>query len=268
MSLSTPQAITVKKLQDDRGVDDLSEDPAATIAAMDARYGLSSTRVVLTALKKTYPACKEFAAEATKRREQYRKLDEAQEPTEKQEEKFVKWEDILDFRDQYKAQLTEEEYFLLCLYTMMPPVRADFTPMKIVPKKPRVLEDGMNYIIVRPKSIDLLFHSYKTHSVYGDLLRKMPKPLERVTRQWLETHPDQTYLFQDEKGQPWQAQRLGATVRRPFQRIHGMDTGISMLRHAYASHMYAGMPALKDLRKISESMMHSVTTSQTYRFLD
>jgi hypothetical protein len=268
MSLSPSQAITVKKLQGDRGVDDLSDDPAATIAAMDARYGLSSTRVVLTALKKMYPACKEFAAEGTKRREQFRKLDEAQEPTEKQEQKFVKWDDILAFRDEYKNELSGEEYFLLCLYTMWPPVRMDYTPMKIVPKKPKTLEDGMNYIIVRPKSIDVLFHSYKTHKVYGDLLRKMPKALERVTREYLEQRPGQTYLLQDDKGHPWQSQRLGAAVRRPFQRIHNMDTGISMIRHAYATHMYAGMPALKDLRKISESMMHSVTTSQTYRFLD
>lgn len=267
MSLSVSQLTTVKKLQGDRGIDDLSEDPAATIAAMDARYSLSSTRVVLTALKKMYPACKEFAAEATKRREQFRKLDEAQEPTEKQEQKFVKWEDIITFRDEYKDEMSLEDYFLLCLYTMWAPVRADYTPMKIVDRKPKVLEDGMNYIIVRPKSIDVLFHSYKTHKVYGDIQRKMPKALERVTRQYLEQRPGQTYLFQDEKGQPWQSQRLGASVRRPFQRIHGMDTGISMIRHAYASHMYAGMPALKDLRKISESMMHSVTTSQTYRFL-
>jgi len=267
MSLSTSQSITIKKLQGDRGVDDLSADPAATIAAMDARYGFSSTRVVLTALKKTYPACKEFAAEATKRREQFRKLDEAQVATERQEEKFVKWEDILEFREEYKDQMSQEEYFLLCLYTMWAPARADYTPMKIVPKKPRVLEDGMNYIIVRPKSIDVLFHSYKTHKVYGDLTRKMPKALERVAREYLDSHQGQTYLFED-GGKPWQPQRLGATVRRPFQRIHKIDTGISMIRHAYASHMYAGMPALKDLRKISESMMHSVTTSQTYRFLD
>jgi hypothetical protein len=268
MSLSTSQAITVKKLQSDRGVDDLSEDPAATIAAMDARYGFSSTRVVLTALKKMYPVCKEFAAEATKRREQFRKLDEAQEPTEKQEEKFVKWEDILDFRDQYKDQMTHEEYFLLCLYTKIPPLRADWTPMKIVPKKPRALEDGMNYLIVRPKSIDYLLHSYKTHRVYGDVQKRLPKSLEADVRQWLETHPGQTYLFQDENGQPWQPQRLGATVRRPFQRIHKIDTGISMIRHAFATHAYAGIPSLKELRKISDSMLHSLTTSQTYRFLN
>jgi len=267
MELSTAQATVLKKLRSDRGVEDLSVHPSATIAAMDARYGFSSTRVVLAALKKAYPDSKEFAAESKKRREQYKKLDESQEPTDKQREKYVGWADVLAFRDQYRNQMTETEYFLLCLYTMWPPVRADYTPMKIVARKPRTLEDGMNYIIVRPKSIECLFHAYKTHSVYGDLKRKMPKALETVTREYLEHHPGQTYLFED-AGVAWQSQRLGATIRRVFQRFHGMDTGISTLRHSYATHAYKGMPALRDLKKLGEAMMHSVTTAQAYRHIE
>lgn len=265
--ISTSQAITLKKLQGDRRVDDLSADPAATIAAMDARYSLSSTRVVLAALKKAYPDCKEFATEAKKRRTDFRKLDEAQEPTARQQDKFISWDNILKFRDEYRAEMTEDEYFCLCLYTMWEPVRADYTPMRIVTRKPRTLEEDMNYIIVRPKSIDVLFHSYKTHKVYGDLLRKMPKALERVTREYLAAHPSNDYLLQDETGKPWLAQRLGATVRRPFQRFHGMDTGISMIRHAYATQLNAGMPSLATMRKNSTRMMHGVLTNQAYRFI-
>ena len=163
--------------------------------------------------------------------------------------------------------MSEEEYFALCLYTMWEPVRTDYTPMKIVTRKPKKLEDGMNYIIVYKKYISVVFHSYKTSKTYGDVTRRMPKDLERVTRQWLLTHPG-TYLFQDEDGKPWTEQRLGATVRRPFQRIHDMDTGISMIRHAYATYMNRGAPPLQQMTKTANRMMHSVTTNHAYRFLE
>jgi hypothetical protein len=266
MSLSKAEATTIRKLRGDVGHDDLAAEPKKTIAAMDARYSVSSTRVALVGLRKEYPACKEFETEFQKRRPTWTKIDTAQEPTERQEAKFAKWEDILTFRDTYRDQMSEDEYFLLCLYTMWPPVRADYTPMKVVARKPRVLEDGVNYLLLRKKSVAVLFHSYKTSKKYGDILRRMPKPLERVTRAWIQNHPG-TYLFQDADGTPWQPQRLGSTVRRPFQRIHGMDTGITMIRHAYSTFVNRGMPALSELQKRSAGMLHSMATNQTYRFL-
>jgi hypothetical protein len=267
MSLSKAEATTIKKLREDVGSENLELDAAKTITAMDARYSMSSTRVALVGLRKEYPGCKLFETEFQKRRPTWTKIDTAQEPTARQADKFAKWEDILEFRDAYRAEMTDEEYFLLCLYTMWAPVRADYTPMKIVDRKPRILEDGMNYLLVRKKSVAVLFHAYKTASKYGDVLRKMPKPLERVTRAWIQNHPG-TYLFQDADGSPWQPQRLGSTVRRPFQRIHGMDTGITMLRHAYSTFVNRGMPTLSELHKRSSGMLHSVTTNQSYRFLD
>ncbi len=267
MELNPTQASTIKTLRRDVGNEDLSASPAATIAAMDKRYVLSSTRVVLAALKKVYPDCKEFAAESAKRRVEFKKIDESQTPTAKQAEKYVAWPDVLAFRDQHREDMTDTEYLLLCLYTMWPPVRADYTPMEIVTRKPRKLTDGTNYVIVSKGSISVLFHAYKTHAVYGDLLRKMPKPLERVTREYLAARPDQKYLFED-GGVPWQAQRLGVTIRRIFQRFHGLDTGISTLRHSFATHSYRGMPAMTELKKLSQSLMHSMSTSQAYRHID
>jgi hypothetical protein len=268
MELSTNQAIVIKKLRGDLGVEDLSADVKATLAAMDKRYSFSSTRVALAALKKAYPATNEFAAESAKRRVEFKKLDESQTPTEAQREKYVAWPDVLEFRDQYKDEMSDTEYLLLSLYTMIEPVRADYTPMKIVQRKPKTLEDGTNYIIVRPKSMEFIFHAFKTQSTIGDVQRKIPKALERVIRQWLETRSGQTYLFQNEDGTPWQEQRLGATVRRIFQRFHGLDTGISMLRHSYATFINKGQKSLADLKKTSSRMMHGILTNMTYRFLE
>lgn len=266
MDLSKPHQSILKKLRQDTDTEDLSADPKKTLTAMDARYGFSTTRVVLTALKKAYPACKAFAEEATKRRPEFRKLDESQEPTEKQIDKFVAWPDVLEFRDLYKDQMTEDEYFALCLYTMWEPVRVDYTPMRVVARKPKTLENGLNYMIIRPKTIDVIFHSYKTHKVYGDIQRRVPKPLERIIRQYRETHPTE-FLFQD-GDQPWAPQRLGVLVRNLFKRFHGINTGITMLRHSYATHVNRGQLPLKELKKTSRNMMHGVLMNQAYRFLD
>jgi hypothetical protein len=234
---------------------------------MDQRYSFSSTRVALVALRKAYPDSKEFEKEYQSRRPEWVKIDTAQEPTEKQMEKFMKWEDVLEFRETYKDQMSEEEYFLLCLYTMWEPVRADYTPMKVVNRKPKVLEDGINYLVVNKSSISCLFHSYKTAKTYGDVIRKMPKPLERVTREWLQNHPG-TYLLQGENGNPYQAQRLSSAVVRPFQRILEGNVGITMLRHSYSSFMNRGAPPLAAMKKTANGMLHSVMTNQAYRFLE
>jgi hypothetical protein len=266
MSTYSPaQATSLRKLSGDLNTENLGADPVATIKAMDARYSFSSTRVVLAALKKAYPEVKEFATESAKRRIEFKKLDDAQEPTEKQKEKFVKWEDIISFRDQYKDQMTEEEYLALCLYTMMPPIRADWTPMRVVARKPKTLQDGMNYLILGKSSATALLHAYKTHSTYGDVTLKIPKPLERVIRAYREKHPTE-YLF-DDGGSPYQPQRLGTLVRRTFQRFHGMDTGITMLRHAWVTHLNKGQKPLAELKKNSGAMLHGLTQHMAYRFL-
>jgi hypothetical protein len=254
------------KLRGDTGQEDLSADCAKTIAAIDARYKFSTSKVALTALRKAYPACDAFLKEQDKRRDAWKAEQEAQEPTAAQKDKFLDWENILMFREAYKTDMSDAEYYALCLYTMWPPVRSDYTPMKVVQRKPKQLEDGMNYLIVHKSKIEVLFHAYKTAGKYGDLLRKMPKDLEAETRKWLAAHPG-TYLFQDEAGNPWQEQRLGATVRKPFQRHYGLDTGITMLRHAYSTWVNQGTPSIKQLKENASSMMHGVMMNQAYRFL-
>jgi hypothetical protein len=266
-TLSPSHKSIIRKLQADTQAENLAAAPAKTIAAMDNRYSHSSTRVALSALRKLYPNCAAFEKEMKKRQPGFLKLDESQEPTQKQRDKFMSWDALKDFREQYKDDMSDEEYFALCLYTMWEPARVDYTPMKVVSRKPRKLEEGMNYMVVGKSSITTIFHAYKTHWKYGDVVRKMPKALERVTREWLAKHPG-TYLFQDASGQPWQPQRLAAAVRSPFQRIHKMDTGISMIRHAWATKFHAGQKPLKELKKAANNMMHGVLQQQAYRFLD
>jgi hypothetical protein len=265
MALTASHLSSIKKLRADTGVEDLSVNPAATIAAMDKRYILSSTRAVLTALRKLYPDNKEFIAEMHNRYEKFKAIDNKQTPTQKQEDNFVSWDNIMDFRKQYYDEMSVTERMLLSLYTLIPPVRADYTPMKIVKTKPKKFEDGTNYLVFNARPY-FIFHAYKTHYKYGDKVIKIPPPLKREIAKYLIAMPGQTYLF-EANGEAWTAARLAVEVRKIFQKYHSMDTGINMLRHAYDTKFYEGHKSLAEMNKLSSAMMHSPMLGQAYRFL-
>ena len=265
MELSASHRSFLKKLRADTGTEDLSVNPAATLKAMDARYIPSSTRSVLTMLRKVYPDNKKFEQEMKDRYQLYKKIDNTQQPTEKQEENFVSWDNIIAFRDQYYGEMSPVERLLMALYTMIPPVRADYTPMKVVPRKLAKYEDGFNYLVMTKKPY-FIFHAYKTHAKYGDKIMPIPKDLEKEIKAYLATVPDNTFLLES-GGKAWSAAKLAATVRKIFQKYHSLDTGINLIRHAYLTKYHAGQKPLAELMKVSESMMHGPMLSQAYRFL-
>ena len=265
-TLTASHLSSLKKLRADTGEENLSAFPAKTIAAMDARYIFNSTRNVLTMLRKLYPDNKVFLTEMQSRREAFKKLDNAQEPTESQLKKYIPWDDIITFRNDYQAGMTPDEQLLISLYTMVPPARADYTPMKIVNRKPSKLEAGTNYLVLRNKTAHFLFHAFKTHATIGDQYLLVPPDLNKVIREYLAAHPGQTYLL-EYGGKPWTEARLSVAVKRIFQRYLDIDTGITMLRHSYITKLRAGEKSIAENTKIANAMMHSISTSQAYRFL-
>jgi len=231
---------------------------------MDKRYIPSSTRGALCALRKEYPDNKVFIDEMKKRGPAYKAMDQSQQPTQKQIDKFVSWDNILLFRDAYYEEMTPINRLLMALYTRIPPVRLDYTPMKIVSRKPTKLEDGMNYY-VRGKTQYFLFHAFKTHAVLGDMKTIIPVALRKELDSFVK--PGQTYLLQDETGQPWMDQRLSQTVQRIFREYHNLNTGVSMLRHAYATKFHKGQLPLAEIKKTASAMHHGPLQSMTYRFI-
>jgi len=263
MATSVTHLTVLKKLKGDTGLEDLSSDVEKTIAAMDARYSFSSTRVALTALRKEYPVSKRFIDEIKERGPKWKDLDQSQEATQKQEDKFVSWDNILKFRDEYYDEMSPVQRLLMALYTRVPPVRLDYTPMKIVDRKPRQLEEGMNYY-VRGATAYFLFHAYKTHDVFGDRKVKVPVALKKEIEGYLS--PGQTYLLEDE-GKPWSEPRLSQNVSRIFQQFHNLNTGVSMMRHAYATKFHKGQLPLKEIKKTASAMLHGPLQSMSYRFI-
>ena len=254
----------LRLMRQDCGTNNLESDPAKVFSMMDERWSFSGSRVAMSALRKEYPDNKIFQEEMKRRCVLWKKDDECQEPSAKQIAKFISWDKIIAFRDEKYAVMTPVQRVLIALYTYIPPVRLDFTPMFVVDRKPQILDDGLNYY-VKSTTPYFIFHSYKTFAKYGDKIVTIPAKLETVLNEYLQ--PGQVYLFQDEKGEPWKESRLSQTLIRVFEQFLGLKTGVSMLRHAYATKFHAGQLPLAEIKKVASSMLHSPIQSMTYRFL-
>lgn len=264
-SLTASQRSCVKKLREDCECEDLSIDTARTIAAIDARYSVSSTRVALTSMRKMYPTCDAFIQEVKKRYEVYRAIDKSQVPTQKQVDAHIDWDTVIAWRDASGQTLPILDRMLVGLYTHLEPQRLDYTPMRIVVRVPKSLEDGVNYLVMAKKSARFIFHAYKTAGSYGDRVMAAPPALFKLLTEYLGERRS-GYLLQD-ISIPWTEARLGTNVRRIFQRAFDKDFGVNGLRHAFVTKINEGMPSLAHLEDAAKKMGHDVITHQTYRHI-
>jgi hypothetical protein len=265
-TLTASQRSCIKKMREDCSTDDLSVDTAKTIAAMDKRYSVSSTRAALTALRKMYPDCKFFAEEMKKRSPTYKAIDKSQTPTKKQVEAHIDWNDVIAWRDGSGGQaLPILDRLLVGLYTHVEPQRLDYTPMRVVSRLPKTLEEGVNYLVMAKKSARFVFHAYKTAGTYGDRTLHAPPALFKLLAEYLGDRRS-GYLLQD-VSIPWSEARLGTNIRRIFQRAFDKDFGVNGLRHSFVTKINEGMPSLAHLEDAAKKMGHDVITHQTYRHI-
>jgi hypothetical protein len=264
-ALTPPQRSCIKKLREDTGLDDLTSDTVKVLAAMDKRYSISSTRVALTSLRKLYPDCKAWSEEMTKRFATFKAIDKSQVPTEKQVDAFIDWDSIITWRDASGAEMPILDRLLVGLYTYIEPQRLDYTPMRIVGRLPKVLEDGINYLVMAKKNARFVFHAYKTAAKYGDRAFHIPTPLYNLILEYLGDRRA-GYLLQD-ASIAWTPTRLGANVRRIFVKHFNKDFGVNNLRHSFVTKINEGMPSLPHLEEAATKMGHNVITHQTYRHI-
>jgi hypothetical protein len=264
-ALTPSQRSIIKKLREDCMVDDLSADTRATLDAMDKRYSISSSRVALTSLRKLYPENTVFIEEMKKRFATFKKIDKSQTPTTKQSEAHIDWDTIITWRDTSANTLPILDRLLIGLYTFIEPQRLDFTPMKVVAKKPVKLEDGINYVVIQKKAARFIFHAYKTAEKYGDRMFDAPPPLFLLLQEYLKERRS-GYLFQD-ASIAWTPTRLGSSVRRIFQKHFNKDYGVNNLRHSFITKINEGMPSLAHLEEAAKKMGHDIITHQTYRHI-
>ena len=178
------------------------------------------------------------------------------------------WEEILEAYTKLKADaeanLTNkklyQQYVILSLYTLIPPLRCDYSPVRIT-----YTEDAQkdNKIHVDISGATFILHNYKTAKQYGVQRIVFPHALEAILRHWL-TLETSGFLF-SVKGKPASESWLSSQVRNILQRLTGKATGIAILRHSYITYMRQGEAPVIAQQSLANSMLHSNSMSQLYR---
>jgi hypothetical protein len=196
-----------------------------------------------------------------------------QELTEREATKWLSWEDILAVRDKLRPETPEDffayqDWVILCLYTMVPPLRVDYSPMRVVEELPQ--EKG-NFLVLSPTKNCFVLQEYKTAGTYGRQEFDIPGELLDVLYEWVVFNPTGWLLIKSD-GEPYSdynlSQRVGRIMEkatRPADGSAGKICGITMFRHAYKTFMHKGEPTLVAAGEEARRMLHSPQMAQQYR---
>jgi len=191
------------------------------------------------------------------------KKDKTQELSEKQVENFVPYEKLLEVQKRLadKENKSDKEwrnYLVASLYTLQPPVRADYGEVKVYKK--RGAREGNELIYGQKGAAYFVFRNYKTSKTYGTVEVRVSADLHRVLDQWF-AHLGKTpkYLF----GRSIDSNDLLLEIQSAFHTTQ-KKIGINLLRHAYIKHHYPGLTTIKQKEDLAAMMLHSKEKQEQY----
>jgi hypothetical protein len=262
------------------GFHDFTTQSADVIKYLDAMNTVSNRKLYTSAILYMYnyamvepPAVyneyigKQFAAQTVK--------DEKQELSPKQMEEYLTWDEILAVREKLAAivkspcplgKLNQKDrsewrdYLVVCLYTMINPVRSDFGDMRVC--RSGDVSTG-NVLVIGDMNVasHFTFREYKTAKKYGEVHINVPDDLMAVIERWfafIGGTPD--FLLNVE----YSGSVLSNYIRACFKRYTGKSTGINLLRHAYITHELSTPKTIHEKQAIAESMLHSRDRQEKY----
>jgi len=188
--------------------------------------------------------------------------------TEKQEENWLSWDDVVAKRTEYEEKKTlsdsdQKKLLLLSLYTMFPPRRnLDYIEMVIRTRMPGKLPTKMNYLVVNKTKMKFVYETYKTAGAYGRQVFDVPADLRKSLIRYLKTQN-----WTDEENRALLGTGLESNyITKQLNAVFApKKIGSSMLRHIYASSKYGGkehQDVLAGMMDDADKMAHSIGTQQ------
>lgn len=234
------------------------------------------------AYSKTY---KHYFGKMIGKRDELKKTDgEKAEKTEKENENWISWDDVIKTRDELKKEIDgfgsrkvldarqfEDllAYLVVSLYTFIPPRRnQDYLDMFVIRSHSDETPTDKNYLVLNKKGepTQFIFNKYKTQKKYGAQTEEIPEGLKQVLSTYLGHHPDMKgkkktannfKLLVDSNCKPLDAVNA---ITRILNKIFGKKVGSSMLRHIYLSSKYD----IAEMNKDAAAMAHSVDEQRKY----
>ena len=206
--------------------------------------------------------------------QRYKKiLDELNEPIadiyvngnalEKEVDAYVPYTKLCETRDNLKEG---DEHLLLCLYTMIPPVRSNYESVRIYGNDEKPEDDNKNnYILIKEgkknPTCKLVLNEYKTSKKNGQIVINIPKDLSEVIINSLNKNP-RNYLFET-KGKPYTSTNFNKWANTHLHKLFNKNFSLTSFRHIYITDY---VPQLNDEDKkiVSHIMGHSENMQKGY----
>ncbi len=186
----------------------------------------------------------------------------------KQKASYVSWSDIIKTRDELDKN--SMQYLLLCMYTMIPPSRADMNAIKIYYDHKDVnVKKHPNHMIVMKDGIKLVYNEFKSKSRRLQKYEKtLPSELEEVICKSLTNHPRDFLIISPRTNEPYY--NTGSFTRyfdRLLEKIFNKKVTINTLRHSFVNSLDLNKLTPLEKEIISRDLMHSKETMDKYRLI-
>jgi hypothetical protein len=226
----------------------------------------SNQKVYYSAIKNSmgddFP--KELQEEINRLAKNQKTKDDSQELSEKQDPNFVPYDELLMVQKRLaqKEDKTNEDwkdYLIASLYTLQPPVRADYGSMK-VHKMRSPLKDSNELIWGQKKGPYFVFNVYKTSQKYGRVEVRVTPKLQAVIQEWFDHLGKLPTTLFDRKITP---NDLLNHIQHAF-RSTKKNIGTNMLRHAYITHFLSVPRTIQEKDELALKMLHSRKRQEMY----
>ena len=217
-------------------------------------------------------AIKEYEEAFKEEAEKVRQELETNKTNIKQQENWLEWPKIIDYRDEYEKKKWKDwkdyqKYVLISLYTYMPPTRAEnYTKMRIVKQKSEA--NMKENTIVSGEVTVFVFNKYKTYKTYGSQTVIIPKKLVKILKEWIKIKPSGEYLLvQDDGKTPMNADNVSKRLKNIFKEMtkdKNLNFSIDMLRHSFLSHFMSTHKLLAVRKEVARIMGHNIETQLQY----
>lgn len=177
---------------------------------------------------------------------------------------FKKGKDNINKKDKQLLQ----EYLIGFLYVgdldNHPPLRLDYTPMKIISLNEynKLDKDKKeNYLVNASKNKKWFsFNQYKTEKTYGEKKIPLSSKLNTLINTWLKYNTS-GWLLVNGKNEPLSSNGLTKSLNKVFRDTNKMISA-SMIRHIYLSEKFPAEN--KEKQDVADKMMHSTNEQNFY----
>lgn len=175
----------------------------------------------------------------------------------------LSFEQIMEIREQ--LPLGSIERLLISIYTLIPPVRADYFALHIIHDDQEPVEP--NYLRIRHGEMDIVLRDFKTAKTYHQIHNTLPHQLAQEIHASLQACP-RHFLFTNAHGRPHTRNSFTLWTRRILTRVLQTDFTLVFFRHAFATHYVTHHnPTDLDISDISKKMGHSAEMFRAYRWI-